>query len=138
MKGVNTMTQETRNLAKKESQSVELPQDRPVFVPATDIYETDKAIFLRCSMPGVSSDSLDVVLEDSVLTLTGHQSWKTPDDFQLVYQEYETGVFRRSFRISEEIDQGGIKAVMKNGVLNLELPKSPKAQPKKIKVEMIS
>lgn len=138
MKGVNTMTQETKNLAKKENQSVELPQDRPVFVPATDIYETDKAIFLRCSMPGVSSDSLDVVLEDSVLTLTGHQGWKTPDDFQLVYQEYETGVFRRSFRISEEIDQSGIKAVMKNGVLNLELPKSPKAQPKKIKVEMIS
>ncbi|MGD9872675.1 MAG: Hsp20/alpha crystallin family protein [Kiritimatiellia bacterium] len=132
------MKQETKNIAKQESQSVELPQDRPVFVPATDIYETEKAIFLRCSMPGVSSDSLDVVLEDNVLTLTGHQRWKTPDDFQLVHQEYETGVFRRSFRISEEVDQNGIKAVMKNGVLNLELPKSPRAQPHKIKVEMIS
>jgi HSP20 family molecular chaperone IbpA len=50
------------------------------------------------------------------------------------YAEYNIGNFTRSFRISSEIEQDGIKAELKDGVMTLVLPKPEKAKPRKIRV----
>ncbi|MBU0678754.1 MAG: Hsp20/alpha crystallin family protein [Verrucomicrobia bacterium] len=129
------MTEKNESVQKKQAADVELTEDRPVFIPAVDIYERKDAILVRCDMPGVDEASLDISLEDRILTLVGCQAKNAPEGHELLIGEYATGIFRRAFTISNEIDHGNIKARIKDGVLNLELPKAEKAQPKKITVQ---
>lgn len=115
--------------------AVESTRERPEFVPATDIYEKPDAILLRCDMPGVSEDKVDVTLEDNVLTVVGEQDDVEFEGFSLVAAEYRTGVYRRSFSIRQAVDADGIKARLKNGVLDIEVPTAKEAQPRKIAIE---
>lgn len=121
-------------IEKQPAAEPERTEDRPVFVPATDIYELQDVTRVRCDMPGVDESGLEVTLEDNVLTLTGRQDDTVPEGYDLVAGEYRTGVFQRAFRISREIDRRNIKARIRHGVLELELPKAEAAQPRKIAV----
>lgn len=121
---------------KKESTgAVELTQDRPVFLPPTDIYEREDAVLVVCDMPGVDDKHVDVMLEDDVLTLTGSQEAQEPSPHELLYRGHWPGVFRRSFTLTTEVDRAKIKARIRHGVLEVVLPKAEAAQPKRIKVE---
>ena len=108
----------------------------PVYTPAVDVYEKEDAVLLRCDMPGVSDQHLNITVEDSVLTLEGDQEFCAPDGYTCLTREYDRGTFRRSFRLAEDIDQSKITARIKNGVLDLELPRSEKVKPRKIKIEV--
>jgi HSP20 family molecular chaperone IbpA len=54
-----------KSLEKVELKDAELTRDAKVFVPATDIYEKDDAILVRCDMPGVAQDQVDIRLDNS-------------------------------------------------------------------------
>ncbi|MBN1433468.1 Hsp20/alpha crystallin family protein [Candidatus Fermentibacterales bacterium] len=112
----------------------ELTRDLPVFVPATSIYELPDSLVVYCDVPGVSRGDLDVSLEKGLLTITGYQRAREPEGYQLLHRGYGTGVFRRSFTVVEDIDQDGITASLRNGVLELVLPRSRQPGPMKIEV----
>ncbi|MEN6620129.1 MAG: Hsp20/alpha crystallin family protein [Smithella sp.] len=105
------------------------------FVPRVDIYENKDAIFLIADMPGVDEKSVDIELEKNLLTITGCVYIDEVKDKSIVYSEYETGDYERTFTLSDEIDREKIKATVKDGVLRLELPKAEKAKPKKIEIQ---
>ncbi len=115
---------------------VEPAEDRPVLVPATDIYEKQNAILVRCDMPGVDDKHLEVTLENDVLTIVGHRADAQPEGHALLMGEYGTGIYRRAFTITQDVDHKKIKARIKDGVLDLELPKAERAQPKRIAIEV--
>jgi HSP20 family protein len=129
-----------KKLAHKEektSQEVaELTHDRPQFVPVTDIYEKGDCIYVVCDMPGVDEKNIDIALEKDVLTLTGHQNPEVFDGYELLHQGYESGIYQRSFTITDEIDRERIRAKISNGVLKIELPKSERVKPKKIQISV--
>jgi HSP20 family molecular chaperone IbpA len=129
--------QKTTEIEKRETQlaeGVEPTREGRMFLPRTDIRETDDAILLTADMPGVKPGGVDITLEKNVLTVHGHCGIEQPDG-ELAYSEYETGDFQRSFSLSHEIDQDGIKAHMSNGVLTLLLPK---AGPTRTRIEVQS
>lgn len=105
------------------------------FVPRVDIYEDNNAIFLIADMPGIDEKSVDVELDKNILTITGHVDIDETNDKSLVYSEYEIGDYERTFTLSNEIDRDKINAVVKNGVLRLELPKAENIKPKKIAIK---
>ena len=107
---------------------------RPVFSPVVDIYETNKDILITADMPGVEQSALDITFNDDILSLTGTQSEAVPEGFKLLHGGAKTGVFKRSFTILSDIDAEKISAKINNGVLWIVLPKSEKAQPRKIEV----
>ena len=106
---------------------------RPL-VPPTDIYETADALVLALEMPGVSTDSVNVSLDKRVLTITGQGAHHEPSDFVLVHGEYRDGIYERAFTLSEAVDGERVEASMKDGVLQLTLPKAQPAKAKTIPV----
>lgn len=104
------------------------------YVPAVDIYEKDDGILIRCDMPGVSLDQVDIQLDNNELEITATQAVGIPEGMELLSGEYGTGMFRRKFSVPQQIDREQIKARLHNGVLNLELPKAEQAKPRKIEI----
>ena len=133
------MTVENKELQKKEQQAVEgdaqRMERRPTYLPPTDVYEKDDAIVVVADMPGVSEKDVDIQLDNDTLTITGRVEAAAPEGFDLLYSEFASGQYERTFTLSEDVDRNGIKANMKNGVLRIALPKSEKARPRKIAVE---
>lgn len=132
------MTKKDNTLQKQETDSgarVERTKTGKVFVPAVDIYETEKEIVLLADLPGADEQNIDITLEKNVLSIKGSVEAAAPQNYTLSYSEYEVGDFERSFTIDNEgVDRNNIKAQFKNGVLALHLPKAEPAQPKKISV----
>ena len=100
--------------------------------PRVDICELEKNYVLLADMPGVAQDGLDVITERDTLIIKGRvrRPEETPD-----YQEFELADYRRTFTITEDLDVSGISATLKDGVLRIDIPKSPRLQPKKIPVQ---
>lgn len=104
------------------------------FIPIADIYESENALTVVLEMPGVSRDNVDVNIEDGVLTVEGRIDFAKYQELQPVYSEYNVGHYRRTFRISSQIDQSGITAEMRDGIITLELPKVEVAKPRRVQV----
>ena len=130
---------ESKALQAKEKTEVTTPaeQTRPglVFTPAVDIFETEKEITLLADMPGVRAVDLNIDLHENVLTLDGAVRTPEGEGEVDVIREYRTGKYYRQFTLSQIIDQGKIKAEIKDGVLRLKLPKVKAATPRKIAVQ---
>ena len=105
------------------------------YAPHVDIFETGDNIIIAADMPGVDENSIDITLEKNVLSIEGRVEPAKPNDYTLAYAEFETGHYRRSFTLSDVIDQDHIAAGVKDGVLNLTLPKAAPAQARKIAVQ---
>ncbi len=122
--------QQKRELEKKQESTV----PARTFVPNTDIFETEQSLSLIVEMPGVDKNKVDVRVEDDVLTIQGQIDFSTYEGMQPVYTEYNIGHYRRSFSLSNKIDQGRISAEIKDGLLTLELPKAEEVKPRRIAV----
>ncbi|NLF30127.1 MAG: Hsp20/alpha crystallin family protein [Planctomycetes bacterium] len=126
-----------RNIEKKtdselQQQGVEPTREGRVFVPATDIRQTNEAIVLTADMPGVRSEGVEITLADGVLTVRGTLAEGHRRE-GAAYAEYDVGDYQRSFSVSDAIDHDGIEAKMANGVLTLTLPKK---QPRQKRIEV--
>jgi HSP20 family protein len=108
---------------------------RPTFLPPADIYETKDSIVVLTEMPGVSSDGVDISLERRVLTIRGRSAGNEHRGYQQVYGEYSDGDYERVFTLSENIDRDRIEATLRDGVLQLVLPKAEAAKARKIELK---
>jgi HSP20 family molecular chaperone IbpA len=135
------MAEETQEIQVNDTEKqvaeteAERTREQPAIVPRVEIYDTDKDIFLVADMPGVSKESVDIVLEKGVLTLNGYVDPEVPEGYSLAHAEYQVGDFVRSFSLSNEINQDAIEATLKDGVLRVTLSKVTEAQTKKIAVK---
>ena len=129
----------SKELQAKQKTEVSTPAEQTtpgtVFVPAVDIFESEKDITLLADLPGVKSEDLKIDLRDNVLTLSGDIAPVEGADEKDIFIEYEVGKYYRQFSLSEVINQNKIDARLEDGVLRLVLPKSEKAVPRKITVK---
>lgn len=133
---------ETR-VTKKEGQApstrperdVEAPEQDAFYVPNVDISENNERIRLVAEMPGVDQKSVDVSVENDVLTIEGRSHVDAPEGYELVGREYGVGKYRRDFTLSDAVDVGGVKARVRNGVLEVTLPKREEVRTRKVEIE---
>jgi HSP20 family protein len=129
---------ETREIATKEKQQLAKPQEqtRPgrYYVPDVNIYEFDESLKLWADMPGVKEKDVNVTLKDGVLTIVGQVTTDMYAGLRPMYTEYNVGNYHREFVLNEDIDESKIRATLRNGVLEVELPKKEKARPRQIEV----
>jgi HSP20 family molecular chaperone IbpA len=137
MAGEKTMPKE-QELQVQQKREVQQKQESTSpsrqFMPVTDIFETDQALSLIVEMPGVKKENVDVQVENDVLTIQGRIDFSNYEGLQPVYTEYNVGDYTRSFQLLSKIDQGKIKAQLRDGVMTLVLPKAEKAKSRKIAV----
>ena len=104
------------------------------FIPPTDVFENEQSIIVVMEVPGIQRDHVDVKVENSVLTVEGRLDQSKYDGLQPVYTEYNIGNYVRSFQLSSQIDQNGISAELRDGVMTLTLPKAETAKPRRIAI----
>ena len=109
--------------------------ERLLFKPPIDIYESEGGLVLLADLPGVAVDTLELQVQDNKLTLFGRVKKPVGTDAELRHCEYHEGDFLRSFILSEEVDYDRIAATLNNGVLKVVLPKTQKAEPRRIQVQ---
>ncbi|MFN0197029.1 MAG: Hsp20/alpha crystallin family protein [Planctomycetaceae bacterium] len=111
--------------------------NRQTVAPKVDIYDSQNEITLYAEMPGVDENSIDISLENNLLTIAGQASTPEMEGYAPYQIESAFPNYERNFKIHELIDQDQISATLKDGVLKLQLPKSQRVRQKKIEVKKI-
>jgi HSP20 family protein len=105
------------------------------WAPPVDIYETDEAFVLKAELPGFSKEDVQIELHGNRLTLRGERKHDTEAKEEQYHRlERAYGRFERVFWLPATVDAEKIKASFTNGVLELRLPKSEAAKPKRIAI----
>jgi HSP20 family protein len=116
------------------------PSDRSAetraLLPRVDVFEDERGITLLADLPGVPRDQLDIKVDGDTLTIEGAVATSTPPGLQPAYVELRVPRYRRAFTLSRELDAGHIEANLKDGVLNLRIPKQAHAQPRRVSVQV--
>ena len=129
------MSKENTDLTKTAREgAVEQESNDPIYMPSVDICENGDSITLLADMPGVDNSSVDVSVENGVLVIEGKGCVASQPDYELVGQEFAIGKYRRDFTLSEQIDIEGIKAKVRNGVLEVTLPKQQSVKSRKVEI----
>jgi HSP20 family protein len=107
------------------------------WVPPVDIFEENDAIRIVAEIPGVKREDLKISLEGNLLTIHGTKQQEAEEKTERVHRYERTyGAFERSFTLPSSVEPKDIKANYDNGVLTVTLPKSERAKPRQIEVEV--
>jgi len=100
--------------------------------PPVNIHEDETNIYVYSEIPGMNIDAIDLTLSDGSLQIKGKREVAKGNFYR---QERPTGLFQRVINLNVPVDVDNVKARMKDGVLDVVLPKSEEAKPKKISIE---
>lgn len=115
------------------------PQQRErerALVPRVDVLEDETGITLLADLPGVPREQLELHVDGDTLSIEGAVVPQAPEHLQPVYAELRVPRYRRAFTLSRELDPSRIEANLKDGVLNLRIPKHAHAQPRRVQVQV--
>ena len=111
------------------------PANRAEWMPPVDIKETETGYLFHMDVPGLKPEDLDVELHDGVLSIRGSRSEeKTEEEKGYVRTERRQGSFSRQFRVPTNVQADALKAEVKDGVLNIEVPKGVEQGARKVTV----
>ena len=124
---------DTKDIAKKEEKNIEKTRELRSAIPSVDIYENDDEILLHADMPGVKKEDVSVNIDNGTLSLSGVR--RLDNKGVSNWEEFSDIEYVRSFSVPQSIDVDRVKAELKDGVLELHLPKSEAAKPKMIEIK---
>lgn len=133
---MSNQTTSSVDLEPREKQALQPEGTRPgpVFRPDVDILERGDAYVIYADLPGVDEKNVGVQLEKGVLSIDAQLATRPDPTWTPIHREYREGGFHREFRLSDAIDASNVSASMRNGVLELRLPKAAHHKPRQIEV----
>jgi HSP20 family protein len=103
---------------------------------AIDVYENNDYFIIQSTIAGIKAEDLDISIENDLVTIRGSRENRYKEEgSKYYYQECYWGSFSRQVILPEEVDGSKAEAAMKDGVLNLKIPKIQKAKKRKIEVK---
>jgi HSP20 family protein len=106
---------------------------RPAMMPMT-AYREDGTFVVHLDLPGVSLDSIDLTVEQNVLTVHAERKPPAGDSAERVVDERSYGVYSRQLFLGDTLDADRLKASYEAGVLSLTIPIAEKAKPRKVEI----
>lgn len=105
--------------------------------PVTDIYETKEAYVFKLEVPGLEKEDVNIEFCDGNLNIKGERKSEIEVNKENYLRvERFTGSFHRSFIIPKDVDTTKIEASMKDGILELRVPKSEEKKSKSIPINI--
>jgi HSP20 family protein len=110
-------------------------QSSSTWLPAVDVWETEKELVLAFDLPGIPEEKVSVELDDNVLTVSGERE-RTHEHSGDRFYRYERrfGTFARSVTLPQGVNEEAIQAAYRDGVLEIRVPKPEEPKPKKIQI----
>lgn len=102
------------------------------FYPAVDLIDMGEYLVAKIDLPGVPQENVDISFEGSRLAIRGQRMTDGAKEESYLYRERPFGPFVSTFDLPVDVNSNAIKATLQHGVLEIKLPKSETAAPKKI------
>ncbi|MDZ7794022.1 MAG: Hsp20/alpha crystallin family protein [Spirochaetia bacterium] len=110
--------------------------DRPAS-PPVDVIEKTDSLVIRCDMPGISKEDLDLSLARNVLTIKGEKKPEEGKDEAKKYRnETWSGVFQRTISLPDSVDPNKVEADLHDGILEITIAKREEVKPRQINVKV--
>ncbi len=106
---------------------------RPAAMPM-DAYRRGDSFYVHFDLPGVRTESIDLTVEQNVLTVRAERLPEQHDDAEMIVAERPAGTFTRQVFLGETLDAEHIDADYTAGVLTLTIPVHEAAKPRNIQV----
>lgn len=106
---------------------------RPAAMPM-DAYRKGHDFLVQLDLPGINPDSIDLTVEQNVLTVRAERPPASAEGAELIVSERPTGSFSRQLFLGESLDTEAIAADYRAGVLTLTIPVREAAKPRKLAV----
>lgn len=104
--------------------------------PHVDIVDRDEDVLVRAEVPGVKKEDLEVTISGNLLTIKGEAKREEKEEKGDYYRaETVHGEFSRTLTLPATVDESKAKAALKDGVLELTLPKTEQAKRRTIKID---
>lgn len=104
------------------------------WIPPADIEEYADRFVLKLDVPGVDVAAIDITLDKGVLSVSGERAQDSAKNVERSRIERPYGRFHRRFTLPDTADAAGVHAMGRNGIVEVTIPKQPKAQPRRIQV----
>lgn len=102
--------------------------------PTYQVQETPEAYRLVVNLPGVAKDGLELTAENDEIRITGRRGWSQPTGWNALHRETTDVAYELVLTHANAIDADKIAAELRDGVLNVTLPKHEALKPRKIAV----
>ena len=102
-----------------------------------DVYETENAYRVVADLPGIRKEDINITIHGAEIAISADAKREKAagDGEKALLNERFEGKYYRAFALGHEVDQANAEARYTDGVLELTLPKSPDAMPKKITIQ---
>ena len=108
----------------------------PQLRPHVNVWEDVDSFLVEAELPGVNFDEVEIhVHEGDQISIKGERKHDEESGITWIRRERFVGEFSRTFQLNCSVDTEAVKASLKNGVLEVRLPKAAAHQPKKIEIE---
>jgi HSP20 family protein len=106
------------------------------WVPSVDVHEEADKFIVHADLPGVEAKDISITAENGALTVSGQRNFEKRDGSRGFSRlERVEGTFLRRFTLPDNVQTDAIRARHSNGVLEVTIPKTPVAEPKRVSVE---
>lgn len=107
------------------------------FTPAVDMYDKNDEIVIKAELPGLAKDDIALDLTEDSLTLSGEVKRDAEANEADYYcSERAYGRFSRTIELPVKVKTDKAEAKLKDGILEIRLPKAEEAKPKQIKLHV--
>ena len=104
--------------------------------PALDVFTTPESVIAKAALPGVKPEDVEITIADDLVTISGtFKEEKETTEAGYTHKELNRGSFRRSFAVPTALKADEAKALFKDGLLTLTIPRAEEAKPKHVKIE---
>src|SRR5881227_1891242 len=99
-----------------------------------DAYRRGSEFHVELDLPGIEPDSIELTVEQNVLTIKAERRFEPEEGDELVITERPQGTFTRQLLLGESLDTDRLEADYDQGVLTLRIPVAEAAKPRRVEI----
>ena len=106
---------------------------------ALDVFTTPEMLVVKAALPGMKPEDVEITIADDLVTISGayKEEKETAEEAGYIHKELSRGAFHRTFTAPVALKADQAKAVFKDGILTLSIPRAEESKARHIKVEAI-